>query len=53
MKQPEQIKLEEDIRFQIERLIWKVEIDNLVKISSFTVNMVKGAVKSVKVKLMP
>ncbi len=48
----DKIKLEETLRFQIERLIWKVEIDNLVKIGSFTVTMEKGAVKSVKAKLI-
>lgn len=51
MTDQDKIKLQEDLRFQIERLIWKVEIDNLVKIGSFTVTMEKGAVKSVKCKL--
>ena len=53
MKQPEQIKLEENLRFQIERLslVNRFDLDNLKKIVSFTVTMKNGAVKSVKVKV--
>ena len=51
MTDSERFKLQEDIRFQIERILFKVEIDNKVKIQSFTVTMDRGTVKSVKVKV--
>ena len=53
MKTPEHIKLEEDLRFQIERMLWITKIDNLKNINSFTVTIQKGAVKSVRVKVEP
>lgn len=51
MTDHERHKLAEDLRFQIERILFKVEIDNKVKIQSFTVKMDKGNVKSVIVKI--
>lgn len=53
MTDPERLKLAEDIRFQIERMMWKVEIENRVKIRSFRVKMENGAVKSVRVEIEP
>jgi len=50
MKTPQQYKTEENLRFQIERILWKVEIEGKAKIKSFTVNLEKGSVKSVKCK---
>lgn len=48
----EQVKLAEELRFQIERMILvnKFDLDTLKKIQSFTVKMANGAVKSVTVK---
>lgn len=58
MSDTERQKLQEDLRFQIERMLFKRtnryssdEIANLVKIQSFTVAMEKGTVKSVRVKI--
>lgn len=53
MTDQERHKLAEDLRFQIERILFKVEIDNKVKIQSFTVTMEKGTVKNVRVKVEP
>ena len=50
MTDSERHKLAEDLRFQIERILWKVEIENKTKIQSFTVKMDNGNVKSVIVK---
>jgi hypothetical protein len=50
MKTPEQIKIEENLRFQIERIFWKFEIYNNTKLQSFTVTLDKGSVKSVRAK---
>lgn len=52
MTDTERLKLVEDIRFQIERMMWKVEIENRAKIQSFTVKFEKGTVKSVHVKII-
>lgn len=53
MKTPDQIKIEENLRFFIEQMIMKHEIEGLKSIQSFTVNLQNGAVKSVKIKLKP
>ena len=51
MTDQERHKLEESLRFHLERILWKVEIDNQKKIQSFTVKMDNGSVKSVIVKV--
>lgn len=48
---PQQAKIAESLRFYLEQSFWKFEIDNKVKIQSFTVKMEAGAVKSVTVKI--
>ena len=53
MKTPIQIKIEENIRFYVEQMIMKHNINGLKSIQSFTVNLQNGAVKSVKIKLKP
>jgi hypothetical protein len=47
----DKLKIEENIRFHIEMMIMNHGIKGLDSMQSFTVNLVDGAVKSVKIKL--
>jgi hypothetical protein len=49
----DKLKLEENLRFYIEQMIMNKNLTGFKSIQSFTVNLQNGAVKNVKVKLVP